>query len=127
MLWVNPVDAKSPSVTSADNPASTTIGGVALRQPSCCIGNLAIGPMKVGTAFSDVWTAPAQPHLDSMVDNTGNLVLGWTNAASVSVFLQSAPDAAGTYTDIDSTATAPSTSGSYTVSPTGQQYFRLRY
>ena len=63
-LWVNPVNAQSSSVTASDNPGSSIIGGVALRQPGCCIGSLAIGPMKVGTAFSDVWTAPARPTLN---------------------------------------------------------------
>ena len=116
-LWVNPVNGQSPSVTSTDNPASSTIGGVALRQPSCCIGNLAIGPMKVGTSFSDVWTAPTQPHLNWMVDNSGNLVLNWANSLFV---LQSASAAAGPYTDV-----APT--GPYTNSISGQQYFRLRY
>jgi hypothetical protein len=116
-LWVNPVNEQSSSVTSTDNPASSTIGGVALRQPSCCIGNLAIGPMKVGAAFSDVWTKPAQPHLDWMVDNSGNLVLNWANSLFV---LQSASTAAGPYSDV-----APT--GPYTNSISGQQYFRLRY
>ncbi|HVM47768.1 MAG TPA: hypothetical protein VMU04_07060 [Candidatus Acidoferrum sp.] len=116
-LWVNPVNAQSPSVTSADNPATSTIGGVALRQPSCCIGNLAIGPMKVGTSFSDVWTAPAPPHLDAATDGSGNLILNWSNPLFV---LQSAANVAGPYADI-----APS--GPYTNSISGQQYFRLKY
>jgi hypothetical protein len=116
-LWVNPISAASPSVTASDNPGSSLIGGVALRQPGCCIGDLAIGPMKVGTAFSDVWTAPTQPHLDWMVDNSGNLVLNWSNPLFV---LQAASDASGPYADV--TGTAP-----YTNSISGAQYFRLRY
>jgi hypothetical protein len=126
-LWINPVSELSPGVTASDSPGSATIGGVALRQPGSLIGDLSIGPMKVGTSFSDVWTPPAQPVLQAAVDKSGNLVLGWTNAASISVVLQSAPNAAGSYTDIDATATAPHTSGSYSVRPTGQQYFRLRH
>jgi hypothetical protein len=116
-LWVNPSNEQSPSVTASDSPASSTIGGVALRQAGCCTGDLAIGPMKVGTSFFDVWTAPAQPQLHWMVDNSGNLVMSWTNPLFV---LQNASDAAGPYTDLAATS-------SYTNSISGQQYFRLRY
>jgi len=116
-VWVNPENEQSPGVTASDNPGSAIIGGVAVRQPGCCIGDLAIGPMKVGTAFSDVWTAPSEPHLDWMVDGSGNLVLNWTNALFV---LQWATNASGPYSDF--WATAP-----YTNSLSGQNYFRLRY
>jgi hypothetical protein len=127
VLWVNPTSEQNPGAAASDSPGSSTIGGVALRQAGCCTGDLAIGPMKVGTAFSNVWTAPAQPLLQWKVDNSGNLVLDWTNPAAVSVILQGAPNAAGPYTDIDATITAPSSNGSYTISPSGQQYFRLSY
>jgi hypothetical protein len=117
VLWVNPVNEQNPGAAASDTPGSSTIGGVALRQAGCCTGDLAIGPMKVGTSFFDVWTAPAQPPLNWMVDNSGNLVLSWNAPLFV---LQSAPDAAGPYTDL--TPTSP-----YTNSISGQQYFRLRY
>ena len=115
-LWVNPITTQSPSVIATDNSSSSTVGGVALRQAGCCTGDLAIGPMKVGTSFSDVWTAPAQPLLSSQVDN-GNIILSWTNPLFV---LQSATDAAGPYTDL--AATSPSTNAI-----SGQQFFRLKY
>ena len=121
-----PLNEQSPGVTASDNPGSSLIGGLHLRQPGCCIGDLTIGPIKVGTAFSDVWTAPAHPHLD-WIGNPGNLYLAWTNPASISMVLQSAPNAAGPYTDIDDSVTGPYSSGAYVTTPSGQQYFRLRY
>jgi hypothetical protein len=117
-LWVNPVNEQSTSVTASDAPQSSTIGGLSLRQPGdYYIGDLTIGPIKVGTAFSDVWTAPTQPHLDWMLDGSGNLVLNWTNSLFI---LQSASAAAGPYTEVSPTAP-------YTNSISGQQYFRLGY
>jgi hypothetical protein len=75
--------------------------------------------MKVGTAFSDVWTAPAPPTI--VLQNVGGSVsLSWTDPSGLFV-LQSAPNAAGPYTDIQN-FTNP-----YTVSAAGSQYFRLRY
>jgi hypothetical protein len=117
VLWVNPVNEQNPGAAASDSPGSSTIGGVALRQAGCCTGDLAIGPMKVGTSFADVWAAPSQPHLDWMVDNGGNLVMSWANPLFV---LQGAPEAAGPYTDL--APTSP-----YTNSISGQQFFRLRY
>ena len=117
VLWINPTSEQNPGAAAGDSPGSTTIGGVGLRQTGCCTGDLAIGPIKVGTSFSDVWTAPAQPQLHWYVDGSGNLVLSWDNPLFV---LQSAADAAGPYTDL--AATSP-----YTNSISGQQYFRLKY
>jgi hypothetical protein len=116
VLWVNPSNEQSPSVSASDNPASVIIGGVGLRQggPS---GDLTVGPMKVGTAFSDVWTKPASPLLMSALDNSGNIVLSWTNSLFV---LQSASVVTGPYSDIGP-------SSPYTNSISGQQFFRLRY
>jgi hypothetical protein len=73
--------------------------------------------MKVGTSFGDVWTAPAQPPLHWMLDNSGNLVRSWTNPLFV---LQNASAAVGPYTDL-----TPASPHSNSIS--GQQYFRLRY
>lgn len=115
-LWVNPINASSSSVTASDNPSSSTTGGVGLRQPGGAIGNLTVGPMKVGTSFSDVWTAPTQPLLSSSVDG-GNLVLSWTNPLFV---LQSSTDVTGPYSDVSPTSP-------YTNSLSGQQFFRLKY
>ncbi len=115
-LWVNPVNEQSPNVTSGDSPGASTVGAVALRQTSG-IGDLTVGPMKVGSSFSDVWTAPTQPVLSSTVDNSGNIVLSWTNPLFM---LQSASVVTGPYTDV--APTSP-----YTNSISGQQYFRLHY
>ncbi len=106
VLWVNPVNEQSAGVTACDNQGTATIGGVGLRQAGCCTGDLAIGPMKVGTSFSDVWTAPAQPQLNWYVDDNGDLVLSWNNPLFV---LQSAatPDGASffdVYTELSNDA-----------------------
>jgi hypothetical protein len=119
-LWVNPVNEQSTSVTASDAPQSSTIGGVGLRQPGdYYIGDLTIGPIKVGTAFSDVWTAPAQPTIVPQVVG-GSLSLSWTDPSGLFV-LQSAPNASGPYADI------PNFTNPYTVSIGVSQYFRLRY
>ena len=75
--------------------------------------------MKVGTAFSDVWTAPAQPTIVPQVVG-GSLSLSWTDPSGLFV-LQSAPNASGPYADI------PNFTNPYTVSIGVSQYFRLRY
>ncbi len=116
-LWINPINAQSSSVTASDNPGSSIIGGVGLRQPGGSIGDLTVGPMKVGTSFSDVWTAPTPPLLSSAVDNSGNIILSWTNPLFV---LQGASVVTGPYTDL-------SASSPYTNSISGQQFFRLKY
>jgi hypothetical protein len=120
-LWVNPVNEQSASVTASDAPQSTLIGGVALRQPGdYYIGDLTIGPMKVGTAFSDVWTAPARPMI-VLQNSGGSISLSWTDPSGLFV-LQSAPSATGPYADI------PNFTNPYTTSVGGgSQYFRLRY
>ena len=101
-LWVTPANAQSYSVTASDNPGTAVIGGVALRQSGCCIGDLAIGPIKVGTSWSDVYEyvappVPAQPSLNYAVGSGGKLTLTWTDPWFV---LQSASDVAGPYTDV---------------------------
>ena len=56
-LWVNPTSEQSPAAIATDSAGtSSTIGGVGLRQPGCCTGDLAVGPIKVGTSFSDVFS-----------------------------------------------------------------------
>ena len=93
---------------------------MALRQPGdYYIGDLTIGPMKVGTAFSDVWTAPARPTLNIALSG-GNFTLNWTDPSGLFV-LQQASNAAGPYTDI------PNFTNPYSAPAAGPQYFRLRY
>jgi hypothetical protein len=119
-LWINPVNELSSGVTASDNPGSATIGGVGLREPGdYYIGDLALGPIKVGTAFSDVWTAPARPQLASQIVGS-SITLSWTDSSGLFV-LQTATNPAGPYTDIQN-FTNP-----YTTAISGQQYFRLRY
>jgi hypothetical protein len=118
-LWVNPVNEQSPSVTASDNPGSSTIGGVGLRQSSG-IGDPVIGPMKVGTSFSDVWAgAPTRPTL-SIVRSGGGVKLSWTDPSGLFV-LQTASNVRGPYTDVQD-FTNP-----YTYAADVPQYFRLRY
>jgi hypothetical protein len=114
-LWVNPANEQSPRVVATDSQASSTIGGVALRHSSGT-GDLAIGPMRVGTKFSDVFTAPASPALSYVISGS-NIILSWSNPLFV---LQSATDVNGPYTDL--AATSPSTN-----SISGNQFFRLKY
>jgi hypothetical protein len=114
-LWVNPVNEQSASVVATDTQGATTIGGVALRQSSGT-GDLAIGPMKVGTRFSDVFTAPAWPTL-TYTTSGGNIILSWNNPLFV---LQSATNVNGPYTDL--AFTSPSTNA-----VAGNQFFRLKY
>jgi hypothetical protein len=114
-LWVNPVNEQSTSVVATDTQGTSTVGGVALRQ-SPGTGDIAVGPMKVGTQFSDVFTAPTAPVLNYNITG-GNIVLSWSNPLFV---LQSATDVDGPYTDL--AVSSPSTN-----SISGNQFFRLRY
>jgi hypothetical protein len=114
-LWVNPVNEQSSSVVATDTQGLSTIGGVALRQSSGT-GDIAIGPMKVGTQFSDVFSAPAAPVLNYVISG-GNIILSWNNPLFV---LQSASDVNGPYTDL-----AVSSPSSNPI--TGNQFFRLSY
>ena len=114
-LWVNPINEQSSSVVANDTQGASTIGGVALRQSSGT-GDLAIGPMKVGTQFSDVFTAPVSPQLTYVISG-GNIILSWNNPLFV---LQSASNVNGPYTDL--AITSPSTNAI-----SGNQFFRLKY
>ncbi|MEI8044867.1 MAG: hypothetical protein WCL11_25880, partial [Verrucomicrobiota bacterium] len=95
-LWINPVATTSSGVTASDNSGSSTIGGVGFREPGGAIGDIAVGPMKVGTAFSDVWTVPARPTLNITVSGS-TVNLNWTDPSGLYV-LQQATDVAGPYT-----------------------------
>jgi hypothetical protein len=119
VLWVNPVSESSPGLAALDAPITSTIGAFGFREDSG-IGNSAIGPLKVGTAFSDVFTAvaPTPEPLQFQVGG-GELVLNWTNAA---FSLSSSTDVAGPYLKIAG-ATSP-----YTNTMTGgAKFFRLVY
>jgi hypothetical protein len=119
LLWVNPYSEQSPAAVANDNPGSALIGGVGLRQAGSAIGDLAIGPMLIGTSFSDVATvvpAPAPEPLHASVVGS-NLILTWTNPVFT---LSSSPTAKGTYTRITG-STSP-----YTNAISGNaQFFRL--
>jgi hypothetical protein len=127
-LWVNPANEQSASVTSTDNPGSAWVGGVGLREPGSSIGDIYIGPMKVGTAFSDVFTAPNttyptyQLHY-AVVDGGANLQLTWDSPLFA---LQSTSDLSVPFDDV-STVWGGVTSG-YKVPLTGTPlFFRLKY
>jgi hypothetical protein len=118
VLWVNPINEQSAHVTATDTPGSSTIGGIGLRQDTG-IGNIAIGPIKIGTAFSDVLAVSQAPVPEPLqVQLAGNtLTLTWTNAA---FSLGSSTDVNGPYTKIDG-ATSP-----YSTSATGPaKFFKL--
>jgi hypothetical protein len=117
VLWVNPVSEGSTYVAATDASATGTIGGVALREDTG-MGDLAMGPLKIGTSFSDVLTVTvptAEPLQIGLAG--GQVVLSWTNSA---FSLASASVVTGPYNKILG-ATSPYTNG-----VTGdQKYFRL--
>jgi hypothetical protein len=118
VLWVNPISENSTSVAAPDLPSTTAIGGIALREDTF-MGDMAIASLKVGTSFSDVFTAPVAPTPEPLQAALvgSSLVLSWTNSA---FSLSSASVVDGTYTKI-SGATSP-----YTNSISGaQSYYRL--
>jgi hypothetical protein len=77
-LWVNPISEQSLQVLATDVPSPVMIGAIELRQTKG-IGNLAIGPIKVGTAFSDVFTLPLRESLGIQHAGT-NIILYWSNS-----------------------------------------------
>jgi hypothetical protein len=81
VLWVNPISEASAFAAAADTPSTGTVGGVGLREDTG-IGNIAIGSLKIGTSFSDVFiptTPAAEPLQFTFAD--GQLILTWTNPA----------------------------------------------
>jgi hypothetical protein len=116
-LWVNPISEHSPQVLASDVPRPVDIGGIGLRQTKG-MGKLAIGPIKVGTAFSDVFTMPLAESLGIRRFGT-NIVLSWSN----SIFGLAAS------TDLpDVSSRIPGASSPWTNPATGQtRYFRLVY
>ena len=117
VIWVNPQSEQSTSAGALDNPATGTVGAVALRQDSG-IGDLTLGALKIGTSFSDVLTVVQPSPAPLNIARVGSdIVLSWTNAA---FSLAGATDVTGPYTKIVG-ATSP-----YTNSPTGtSRFFRL--
>jgi hypothetical protein len=113
VLWVNPGSEQSPSAVATDSPGAYTVGSIHLRQADY-EGDMAIGPIKIGTSWSDVYTAPV---LNYTVNGSGQLVLSWSNPL---LSLQHASVVTGPYTTL--AATSP-----YTNSFSGPQYFRLGY
>jgi hypothetical protein len=118
-LWIDPVSELSPNVIASDPPSPDQVGHISLRQSSG-IGTLSLGPLKIGTSFSDVLdkVAPTPEAIWFELVN-GKLILSWSNPA---FSLASAPAAVGPYTRI-SAASSP-----YQVSFLGSpRFFRLLY
>ena len=130
-LWVNPASEASVGVTASDSPTSGTIGGVALRQAGCCTGDLAVGPIKVGTSFANVFSAPTPlPTLTYTVVGA-NLQLSWNSPLYA---LQSTTDLSVPFDDVvdvsgDGNYFFPTgVSSPYNVSLAGgPRFFRLKY
>jgi hypothetical protein len=118
-LWINPTSELSPHALATDNPGSTTVGGIALRQDPG-IGDLAIGPIKVGTSFSDLISSnqPQPERLEYRIE-AGQLVLSWTNPQ---LTLESAPEVGGPYSKV-----AGATSPYRTVPSPGARFYRLAW
>ena len=119
-IWVNPISEQSPSATSTDSPGTATIGGVALREATYQ-GDLAIGPIKVGTSFGDVFTPPEKTALHYSLDGSGNIVLTW--AGSPLLALGVADNVNGPYTVIPGAASGIS----IPIATTGNKFFALLY
>jgi len=118
-LWIDPLSEFSPCVVASDPRSPDQVGHIALRQSSG-IGTLSLGPLKIGTSFSDVLdhVAPTPEAIRFGLVN-GQLVLTWSNPA---FSLASAPAAVGPYFKIP-VATSP-----YRVSfSDSPAYFRLLY
>ncbi len=117
-LWVNPTSEQSPGAVATDTPGSSDIGGIALREDTG-MGDMAIGPIRIGTSFSDVFTVPPVPTPEplQLMLSGEDLVLSWTNSAFSLGF---SAQVAGPYEKIAG-ATSPYTNS---IAP-GTKFFRL--
>jgi hypothetical protein len=118
-LWIDPLSELSPCVVASDPRSPEQVGHIALRQSSG-IGTLSLGPLKIGTSFSDVLNnvAPTPEAIQLALVN-GQLVLTWSNPAFI---LASAPAAVGPYFKV------PLASSPYRVSFSDRtMFFRLLY
>jgi hypothetical protein len=116
-LWINPTSESSRSVDALDNPITSTIGGIGLREESG-IGTNLVDNLIVSTSFADVVPVVVSEPLQ-VESSGGNLTLTWTNAL---LSLQTSTNVQGPYVDVAGAASP------YTTSLSGdQQYFRLKY
>jgi hypothetical protein len=117
-LWVNPASEQSQSVSGTDITSGTDLMTYALRQDSS-LGVLTVDSLRVGTAWSDVFS-PSQPFsIPLNIQNNGNgtVTLTWSNP--VFKLQEKASLSTGTWTTLTS-----ATSG-YSVSATGTKFYRL--
>ena len=120
-LWLNPVSESDPGVTASDAQSLVTIASYGFRQDADIGATLLVDDLKVGLSFAAVTgtnSVIVRPIPLNVQRSGNNLVLSWTNSTFA---LQSAPQAAGLYTNV------PAASSPYTIGISGSaKFFRLR-
>ena len=79
---------------------------------------MAIGPIKIGTSWSDVYTAPAPDTLHINRDGGGNVIMTWSNPL---FSLYSAANVVGPYLPVSGAVSG------YSTAATGTTFYRLAY
>jgi hypothetical protein len=100
VLWVNPSNEGSTSVSALDNTSTSTIGFYGLRQADF-IGTSYLDNLKIGTEFSDVAPITVTPVPLNISKTGGNVTLTWADG---SFSLQSSVNVTGPYTTISGAA-----------------------
>jgi hypothetical protein len=117
-LWLDPVLESDLHVTASDLPSTISISYYGFRQDTSLGATLLIDDLRVGLNFADVVSASINPIPLGVERQVGAVILSWNDSAFT---LQSAPTAAGTYTNI------PGANSPYTNSTTGTgKFFRLK-
>ena len=126
-LWVNPNSENDASVAASDAPIAATVIAIALREDTG-MGVVNIDDLRIGTSYTDVLTVTnvVVPVLSATLSG-GSVLISWaTNATGFT--LESTPSLTSPITW--SPAGSPTPSGSNNVvtiiSPTDNQFYRLR-
>jgi hypothetical protein len=77
-FWINPYDETSASVDAADAPSSVPMQAFGLRCHKR-MGCLALGALRGGSSFQDVFVLPTPPVLQGELTGA-NIVLSWSNS-----------------------------------------------
>ncbi len=120
-LWLNPIsETGSENIAATDNLTSSQGGQYGIRQTTAS-GYLELDNLVVATSFASVLPAlPSGTVTINAGSAGGNVILSWTDPTGL-LYLQSAPDLAGPYTDV------PNATNPYTNTASGQLFFRLKY
>ena len=115
-LWLNPAAESDPGVTATDVQSAITISSYGFRQSSSVGATLLVDNLRVGLSFASVLSVIRIPLNIGRVGSQA--VLSWSDPAFI---LQSAPFAAGTFTNV------PGAASPYTNSlGAGAKFFRLK-